>query len=46
MNSHATRHGISAAGCYHPASFGVAAGDMTAEQPPLAAETLAGLLKE
>ena len=32
--------------CYHPASLGVATGDMAAEQPPLAAQTLAGLLQE
>ena len=31
---------------YHPASRGVATDDMAAEQPPLAAETLAGLLQE
>jgi hypothetical protein len=36
----------SAARCYHPASVGVATDDMAAEQPPLAAERLAGLLQE
>ncbi len=36
-------NGRSAAQCFHPASVGVAEGDMAVAQPPLAAETLAGL---
>jgi hypothetical protein len=36
----------SAARCYDPASLEVTTSDMAAEQPPLAAERLAGLLQE